>query len=61
MPVSSATSSLSASYSRAEIPLSAAQRQAVTELQRVEDQLSVTTERLATNRTGRGQIVNILT
>ena len=62
MPVSSVSASLSyASTARADVPLTQAQRQAITTLQRVEDQLTVTTQRLATNSTGRGQIVNILT
>ena len=62
MAVSSVSASLaSPSSARADIPLTQAQRQAITTLQRVEDQLTVTTQRLATNQTGRGQVVNILT
>ena len=62
MAISGVSASLAApSATRAEIPLTQAQRQAITTLQRVEDQLTVTTQRLATNQTGRGQIVNILT
>ncbi len=62
MPVSSVSASLAYSSSaRAEVPLTQAQRQAITTLQRIEDQLTVTTQRLATNPSGRGQIVNILT
>lgn len=53
--------SASASSSRADIPLSAAQRNALTSLKQVEDALAVTTQRLATNRVGTGQIVNIVT
>jgi|GEM_PF-3242061 len=51
----------SVSSSRAEIPLSAAQRTALNTLKEVGGALAVTTQNLATNSTGPGQIVNIVT
>ena len=59
MSISSVSSSVSAA--RADIPLSAGQRNALNSLKQVEGALAVTTQRLATNSTGPGQIVNIVT
>ncbi|RVU36115.1 hypothetical protein EOI86_12865 [Hwanghaeella grinnelliae] len=59
MSISSVSSSVSSA--RADIPLSAAQRNALNSLKQVEGALAVTTQRLATNNTGPGQLVNILT
>ncbi len=51
----------SVSSSRAEIPLSAAQRTALNTLKEVGGAVAATTQSLATSTSGPGQIVNIVT
>jgi len=43
------------------LPLTAAQRQSLQNLQQIQDQLTVVTQRLSTGREGLGQLVNIVT
>lgn len=60
MSISSVSGAGSAQIA-AQVTLTAAQRQALANLQQVQDQLTAVTQRLATGRQGLGQIVNIVT